>query len=169
MKKNQNIKFYLIIMLVCLLNTELGLTEEVTGEKNNDFSIVDVRCLGRNHRDGELTVIYVAVKCENTINLPMLDLFYTISNKEKIPDTLGEKIFNITPMFCLDTELMHNNDQDNNTHLYRAEIPPKTNGLIVEYFIAAKNSQQKQVFYPSDAPLSLNNFTISGSKNPFLK
>ena len=170
MKKNKIIKLYLTVMLICILNVSNVLTDEFTTPNTNDFSIVEVRCLGRNHRDGELTVVYAAVNYPNKENLPVLDLFYTINSREKIPDVLSEKIFNITPMFCLDTEIMQNNNEEgNNTHIYRGEIPSQTNGIIIEYFIVAKDSKSRELFYPPDAPLSLNNYTTYNSKNPFLK
>ena len=167
--KTMNKIFGVLIFAIIILSLyqDYSIAEETVSVQPPDFSITEVKTLGRNLRNGEMTVIYATVECAKPESLPTLDLFYITSGKTKSSVLLEEKIFNVIPMFCMDTDLMTDRKVKTSTHLYRAEIPPQKSGCIIEYFIQAKDVDSSELVYPPDAPVSLKSYTISDNSNPF--
>ena len=79
--------------------------DENLGQESDGFTITDVRTLARSTRGSEITVIYAALDYVGHGNLPVLDLYYTIRNNENEKFDLETKIFNVTPMFCLSSDI----------------------------------------------------------------
>jgi hypothetical protein len=160
-------KLGILFFIIFTLYQDYCLSEEKPVVPGPDFSIADVKTLGRSLREGEMTVIYATVESTKSENLPTLDLFYIVGEKAKNNVAHEDKIFNVIPMFCMDSDIMPDKKVKNNSHLYRAEIPPQKPGLIIEYFIQAKDNDSGELVYPPDAPVSLKSCTISDNSNPF--
>ena len=53
--------------------------------------------------------------------------------------------------------------------IFRSEIPVQKSGVLVEYFIYGKQISGKEVVYPDQAPMKLNQYIVNITKNPFIK